>query len=394
MQAHLVSEHREFIYLDNHSTTPCDPRVVTAMLPYFSERYGNPSSVLSHAGRAAATAVDGARERVAKLVGALPSEIVFTGSASESNNLVIQGTARRHIGPRTKIVTTPIEHKSVLRPIQELANQGFELTLLPVDHRGVVDQDRASELIDLSTLLVSVQAANNEIGTLQSIRAFSALAHSKGALMHCDAAQAVGKMPIDVRDLSVDFLSVSAHKMYGPKGVGALFVRQGIRNDGLSPIILGGGQELGFRAGTENVPGIVGFGEACGICYLEMEEESSRVSQLRDLLEMQLNAHITDLSINGNQKGRLPGNSSLTFPGVDAEALILNLPQLALSMGSACNSGALEPSYVLTAIGLSRELASSTIRVGIGRFTTQAEIIEAARCIALAYRRLAELSCA
>ncbi len=364
------------------------------MLPYFSECYGNPSSALSHAGRAAATAVDAARERVARLVGALPNEIVFTGSASESNNLAIQGTARRHSGPRTKIATTPIEHKSVLRPIQELVHQGFELTLLPVDHRGVVDQDRASELIDSSTLLVSVQAANNEIGTLQSIRAFSALAHSKGALMHCDAAQAVGKIPIDVRDLSLDFLSLSAHKMYGPKGVGALFVRQGTRNDRLQPIVLGGGQELGFRAGTENVPGVVGFGEACRICYSEMDEESSRISQLRDLLEMQLRAAIPDVNINGNQTGRLPGNSSLTFPGIDAEALILNVPQLALSMGSACNSGALEPSYVLTAIGLIRDLAFSTIRVGIGRFTTQAEVLEAVRCIALAYRRLAELSCA
>lgn len=378
----------QVIYLDYHSTTPCDPRVVAAMLPYFGEVYGNPSSSFHYLGRKASEAVDEARHKVSGLIGARPSEIVFTGGATESNNLAILGVAHGGIKGRRKIVTTPLEHKSVMEPCRQLAEEGYEVISLPVDRTGEVDFKAAESLIDEHTLLVSVQVANNEIGTIQPVAEITRLARARGALVHCDAAQAVGKVPIDVKAWGIDFLSVSAHKLYGPKGIGALYVHGGPRRTRIRPLAWGGGQEQGLRPGTLNVPGIIGFGEACAICQREMSEEAQRITKLRDALEAQLQRLIPCLQVNGNKEHRLPGNSSLTFPDLQADALILNLPQLALSMGSACNSGALEPSYVLTAIGLTREQASSTVRVGIGRFTTDEELGQAISLIESAYRHL------
>ncbi len=376
------------IYLDYHATTPCDPRVVEAMLPYFTDIFANPASNLHLPGRQAARAVETAREQVAELIGASSTEIVFTGGATESNNLALLGSAGGESSQRRRLVTTPIEHKSVLEPLRALESRGFELAYLPVDHSGLVDLAAAEALIDDHTLLVSVQAANNEIGTIQPVSVIAALARQHGALVHCDAAQAVGKIPVDVKQWDVDFLSVSAHKMYGPKGMGALYVAGGAVARRLVPLAFGGGQERGARPGTSNVPGIVGFGAACQVARDVMEEEARRVSILRDTFEARLSALVPDIRINGNRLCRLPGNSSVSLPGIDADALILNLPTLALSTGSACNSGALEPSYVLTAVGLSRAMAAATIRIGLGRFSTISEIETAADQMARAYRRL------
>jgi cysteine desulfurase len=380
------------IYLDYPATTPCDPRVVQAMLPYFTEEFGNPSSSLHALGRGAARVIDEAREQVASLIGGRPRGVVFTSGATEANNLAILGLAREPAASRRRIVTTPIEHKSVLEPLHFLARQGYEIAMLPVDRTGAVSLKAANDLIDERTLLVSVQAANNEIGTIQPIAAIARIAHAHGALVHCDAAQAVGKIPIDVERWSIDFLSLSAHKLYGPKGTGALYIAQHGRSVRVSPIILGGGQEGGIRSGTHNVPGIVGLGAACVICTAERDVEAERVGGLRDRFEAQLIRHLPGIRINGDLLHRLPGNTSVTFPGVEADALILNLPDLALSMGSACNSGAIEPSYVLTAIGLSRDDAFSTIRVGLGRFTGSDEVSRAAHSIADAVARMAVLA--
>lgn len=380
------------IYLDNHATTPCDPRVVQAMLPYFTEFFGNPSSSLHQLGRKAADAVERARSQVAKLIGAKPGEIVFTSGASESNNLAIFGVAEAYSGERKRIVTTPIEHKAVLEPFRQLTRRGFEPVFLPVDSRGRVDLEAAEQLIDDRTLLVSVQAANNEIGTIQPIPEIAALAHRCEALVHCDAAQAVGKVPLDVGSWGVDLLSISAHKLYGPKGIGALYVAQRLRKTVIHPQIFGGGQESGLRSGTQNVPGIVGLGEACEIARVSIPEESWRISRLRDAFESGLRAVIPGICVNGDLENRLPGNSSITFPDIEADALILNMPDVALSVGSACNAGAIEPSYVLTSIGLSRDLAHSTVRIGWGRFNEEDDVVASLTRVSEAYSRLVTLT--
>lgn len=379
------------IYLDYHATTPCDPRVVTMMLPYFTDGFGNPSSTTHRVGQRAAQAIEAARAQVAELLGAFANEIFFTSGATESNNLAIFGLAHGQPAPdRRRIVTTQIEHKAILAPYKELQKQGYEVVYLPVDETGLVDLAAARQLINAQTLLVSVHAANNEIGTLQPIAALAEIAHEQGAWMHTDAAQAVGKIPIDVAAWGVDLLSLSGHKLYGPKGIGALFVSGGINGVPLKPLLFGGGQEKELRPGTQNVPAIVGLGEACAICHSDLENESVRIAQLRDLLEQSLTTQIPQLQRHGSLAQRLPGNSSLTFPGVDAEALMTHCPELALSTGSACTSGALEPSHVLTAIGLSRELAYSTIRFGLGRFTTADEINSTAKILIHNYYKLKE----
>lgn len=380
------------IYLDNHATTPCDPAVVQAMLPYFEHVYANPSSTAHEAGRTASETVDEARQQVAALVGAQPGELVFTSGATESNNIAILGLARGGRDDRKRIVTTAVEHKAVLGPCEELSSQGTDVIVLPVDSEGRVDLDAAEEAIDENTLLVSVQAANNEIGTIQSVAEVARLAHDKGALVHCDAAQAIGRVPIDVEEWDVDLLSISAHKLYGPKGVGALYIRGGPYSIPLKPLVIGGGQERQLRAGTLNVPGIVGFGEACELCRRWLPDEARRLSVLRDRLENEILARVEGAWRNGVINGRLPGNSSLTFPGIDAEALIVNTPDLAISTGSACISGAPEPSHVLLAIGLTRENADSTIRIGVGRFNDEEEIGKAANSILEALSRLSRLS--
>ena len=381
----------EVIYLDHHSSTPCDPRVIEAMIPFFAANGANPSNTLHALGRQAAAAVDNAREQVASLIGAKPGEIAFTSGATESNNLALLGIAERANDDRRKLVVSPIEHKSVLEVCKLLCNRGFTVDYLPVDFAGTVDLQAAARLIDDGTLAVSVHVANNEIGTLEPILEIAAIAHDRGAVFHTDAAQATGKVALNVETLDVDLLSISSHKLYGPKGVGAIYVRGGAATRRLPPLLHGGGQEGGLRPGTTNVPGAVGFGQACAICGVEMADESIRVGSLRDQFEDQLLRLIPALRRNGNLTHRLYGNSSLTFPGVEADALLLNVPELALSTGSACNSGAIEPSHVLLAIGLPRDLAYSTVRVGLGRFTTGPDVQTAATLLAQAYGRLAGL---
>ena len=386
------------IYLDAGATTPCDPRVVEAMLPHFYQQFGNASSP-HFAGERADKAVEIAREHVADLINARASEIVWTSGATESNNLAIRGLAQSALrgplahaatGTRRAIAIGAIEHKSVTEVALALENDGFEIIVLPVDGQGTVRLDKARELIDENTLLVCVQAANGEIGTIQPIGELAEIAHQNGALFHCDAAQAAGKIPLDLNDLNdlnVDSMALSAHKMFGPQGVGALWLRRGLRGL-LVPQQIGGGQERGLRAGTTNVPGIVGMGAACEICQREMNDESTRLSELRDELENRLQSSIANLQLNGDRNRRLPHCASLTFAGVDAGLLMARLPDVALSNGAACDAGAPGPSQTLLAIGLSREAATSTVRVGLHRFNTAEEIKRAAELIVIQVEEL------
>jgi cysteine desulfurase len=365
------------IYLDHHATTPCDPVVVEAMLPYFTAQFGNPSSA-HFAGSRAADAVQLAREQVATLVGAQPGEVLFTSGATEANNLALLGYARaaQATNLRRRIVISAIEHKAIANPAKQLVREGFEVIILPVDAQGTVKLTAAAEAINADTLLVSIQAANGEVGTIQPIAELAQLAHAAGALMHTDAAQAVGKIPIDILTWGSDMLSISGHKLYGPQGIGALIVRHPRRTQ-LEPLGYGGGQERGWRAGTLNVPGIVGFGAACVRCLQVLPEESTRIAALRDEFETAVLTAIPGAYRNGNPQHRLPHNISLTFPSIEADALLARLPTLALSTGSACDAGTIEPSPTLLAVGLSRDNARSTIRVGLGRFNTSLEVFEA-----------------
>jgi cysteine desulfurase len=377
------------VYLDHNATTPCDPRVVEAMLPYFQRVFGNPANGLHRQGRQAARAVDQTREQVGALLNAQPHEIVFTAGATESNNLAILGLARR-VGDerRNRIITNSVEHKAVLVPCEKLAEQGFDVIYLPVDRNGRVDIGAADAVIDDRTLLVSIQAANNEVGTLQPVEAVAEMAHAAGAFVHCDAAQAVGKIPVDVEKWGVDLLSLSAHKFYGPKGIGALYLRGGAGKIALEPLVYGGGQEHGLRSGTTNVPAIIGLGEASRLCAEHLSEEMARIRGLRDALENTLTEKIPNLYINSAGADRLPNTSSLSFPGVDADALLLNLPDVMMGTGSACTSGAIEPSHVLQAMGLTRADAFSTVRASLGRFTNADEVRLAADAIIDAWNRL------
>lgn len=370
------------IYLDHNATTPCDPRVVQVMLPYFGEVFANPANGLHLLGRRAARAVEAAREQVAALIGASAGEIVFTSGATESNHLAILGAAACAPPSRRKVITGAVEHKAVLLPFKRLEAQGFELVILPVDADGRILLAELERHLDERTFLVSIQAANNETGTLQPIGEVAALAHRFGALCHTDAAQAIGKIPCDVEAWGVDLLSMSAHKLYGPKGIGALYVRGGVRALPLRPLLEGGGQEAGMRAGTLNVPAIVGFGEACRICCEALDAERTRIQALRDRFERGLLAALPGARINARGAPRLPNTSSLTVPGIDADALLLNLPEVMMGIGAACASGAIEPSHVLLAIGLSRDDAHATVRASLGRFNTEEEIDRAIALIA------------
>jgi cysteine desulfurase len=376
------------IYLDYNATTPCDPRVVEKMLPFFRETYGNPSNGLHIQGRKSAKAVDDAREQVAGLINARSNEIVFTSGATESDNLAILGIARMNQGgKRKRIVTCAIEHKAVLLPCVKLKENGFDVVFLPVDKYGRVSIDDAKEAIDDKTLLVTIHSANNEVGTLQAIKELAEIAHEHGSLFHCDGAQAVGKISINVIELGVDLLSISAHKLYGPKGIGALYMCGGSNAIPLEPIWYGGGQEKGLRSGTSNVPGIVGFGEACSIVSAELENEFPRLKDLRDQIESLLEKQIPSMVINGFGAQRLPNTSSLTFPTVDGDALVLNAPEIMIGTGSACTSGAIEPSHVLTAMGVSREDASSTIRISLGRFNKAEQLTTIITAILVSYNK-------
>ncbi len=374
------------IYLDNQATTPCDPRVVDAMLPWFTARPGNSHSIEHAAGRAAEAAVDAARDKIAALIGADPREIVLTSGATEANNLAIKGAARfaaTQDSARRRVVTVVTEHKCVVESALDLRHENFEPVVLPVGPDGMLDLDRLAEALRKPTLLVSVMAAHNEIGVLQDVPAIARMAHAAGALVHTDAAQAAGKIRIDVGAWDVDLLSLSAHKVYGPKGVGALYVRRRPRAR-ILPLFSGGAQERGMRSGTLPVPLIVGFGMAAVLAADELDTESRRIAQLRQRFWVGLHALIPDLALNGHPTRRLAGNLNLTFPAITAAELMARTPELCLSTGSACSSASVEPSYVLTAMGLDPARAARTLRIGIGRFTSAAEIDHAVAALAAA----------
>lgn len=361
------------LYFDYHATTPVDPRVLDTMLPYFSENFGNPASRQHKFGWTAATAVENSRKQVAKLIGASVKEIIFTGSASESNNLAIKGLAQaRH--DRKQIVTMATEHKSVLNSAKRLAEQGYEVAFARVQPDGLVDLNHLRRAVTDKTLLVSIMAANNEIGVLQPITEIGRICRENGAIFHTDASQAAGKIPLDVEAMQIDLLSIAGHKMYAPKGIAALYVRQrGIKAE-LVAQTDGGGHEDGLRSGTLNVPGIAGLGKACEICRLEMAAESKRLASLRDRLKDGLFAALDGLHINGSLDHRLPHNLNVSIANVDLATLFAALNDVALSTGSACTSGVPEPSYVLQALGVSEEIANTPVRFGLGRFTTDEEV--------------------
>ena len=379
------------IYLDNHATTPVDPRVLDAMLPYFKADFGNAASRTHSFGWTAEAAVDRAREQAAELIHADAREIIFTSGATESDNLAIKGVASVHREKGGHLVTQATEHHAVLDSCKALERRGFDVTVLPVDRYGQVAPGTVSDAIRENTVLVSIMAANNEIGTVQSLGEIGAICRERNLLFHCDAAQAVGKLPIDVHALGIDLLSISAHKLYGPKGVGALYVRSRPRVR-LVAEIDGGGHERGMRSGTLNVPGIVGLGAACELARAEMAAEGTRLRALRERLRTRLFDGLDDICLNGHPERRLDGNLNISFEGVDGESLLVGLGEIALSSGSACTSAALEPSYVLRALGVPNRLAESSIRFGLGRFNTEAEIDHVAGRVIDEVGRLREIS--
>jgi cysteine desulfurase len=377
------------IYLDNHATTSVDPRVLDEMLPYFSEQFGNAASRNHSFGWAADNAVKTARLRAANLLGASPEEIVFTSGATESDNLAIKGVAEAYRGNGNHIITGTTEHKAVLDSCHHLEQSGFRVTYLPVQTNGLIDLASLERRLDDQAILVTIMAANNETGTLQPIAEIGKLCRERGVIFHTDAAQAAGKIPLNVDEQNIDLLSISAHKLYGPKGVGLLYVRKGVK---LSPIIDGGGHERGMRSGTLNVPGIVGLGRACEISQQEMPRESARTAALRDRLRDKLLGSLDGIAINGSSERRLPGNLNVSFAGIEGEELLTALDGIAVSSGAACTSAHIEPSYVLKALGLSDELAQASLRFGIGRFNTEAEIDYVADRVIEAVRQLRDLS--
>jgi len=380
------------IYMDNHATTPVDPRVLEEMLPYFTGKFGNAASRNHSFGWAGEEAVETARERIAKLIGATTKEIVFTSGATESDNLAIKGVAEMYREKGNHIITAVTEHKAVLDTCKRLEKYGYRVTYLPVQKDGLVDLDDLKRAIDDKTILVTIMAANNEIGVLQPIAEIGKLCHEKGVIFHTDATQAVGKVPIDVVKQNLDLVSISAHKMYGPKGVGALYVRRKGPRVQLSPIIDGGGHERGMRSGTLNVPGIAGLGKACAICDEEMPQESRRLAGLRDRLRDKIMSGLDEVYINGTMEHRLPQNLNISFAYVEGESLLMGINDIAVSSGSACTSATLEPSYVLKALGTGDDLAHSSIRFGLGRFNTDAEVDYVADRVIETVSRLRELS--
>ncbi|TCZ54641.1 cysteine desulfurase family protein [Roseicella aquatilis] len=377
------------IYLDNHATTPVDPRVLAAMRPWWEENFANPHSVEHAMGRAAEEAVEAARAEVAGLVGAEAREIVLTSGATEANNLAIKGAARfaaQQGSERRRIVTLATEHKCVLESVRDLAAEGFEPVVLPVGPDGLLDPEVLRDALDDRTLLVSVMAVNNEIGVIQDLAAIGAMAKQAGALFHTDAAQAAGRIPLDVEEIRADLLSLSGHKTYGPKGIGALYVRRRPRVR-LAPLFSGGGQERGFRSGTLPAPLVVGLGEAARIAATEGVLDAGRIAGQRDLFLAALEREVPGLRVNGNRERRVAGNLNLTFPGgVDAQAILRAAPGICVSSGSACSSAEVEPSYVLRALGIPDSEARATLRIGIGRFTSPADAERAAALLAAAWR--------
>ena len=382
------------IYLDHQATTPVDARVLETMLPFFIEKFGNAASRQHRFGWDAADAVERARQQVAALIGAGSKDVVFTSGATEANNLAIKGAAKARQGERDHLVTVATEHKAVLDPMASLETDGWRVTVLPVDRHGLIDPRDLQDAVTERTALVSVMVANNEIGVLQAIEELAAVAHAKGAWFHTDAVQAAGKVPFDVDALDVDFASLTAHKIYGPKGVGALYVRRRGRTVTIAAQIEGGGQERGRRSGTLNVPGIVGLGRAAEIARAEMAGESKRIADLRDRLLNGLQSRIDGMTVNGAPPegiaARLPGNLNVSFAGVDGEALLVSLDDVAVSSGAACTQA--EPSHVLIALGLSKDRALASLRFGIGRATTAEEIDGAAVKVSDVVARLRHLA--
>jgi cysteine desulfurase len=380
------------IYMDYHATTPVDPRVLEAMLPYFNDQFGNAASRNHSFGWAAEEAVEEARKQVADLLSANPKEIIFTSGATESNNLAIKGVAEMYREKGNHIITCVIEHKAVIDTCKKLEKQGARVTYLPVRKDGRIDLDGLRSAITDKTILITIMTANNEIGILQPVAAIGAIAKEKGVLFHTDAVQAAGKIPFDVNQVKADLVSISAHKMYGPKGVGALFVRRRNPRVLLAEQISGGGHERGMRSGTLNVTGIVGLGKAAAICKAEMPAESERLRKLRDSLNAKLHKNLDEIYINGSMEHRLPHNLNISFAYVEGESLLMGINDVAVSSGSACTSASLEPSYVLKALGAGDDLAHSSIRFGLGRWTSEEEVDYVVEKLTSVVRRLREMS--
>jgi cysteine desulfurase len=381
------------IFMDYHSTTPVDPRVLEEMLPYFTEKFGNAASRNHVFGWTAEEACDVARERVAKLIGAQSEkEIVFTSGATESDNLALKGVAEFYKDKGNHIITSVIEHKAILDTCKRLEKEGFQVTYLPVAKDGRVDPDDVKKAITDKTILVSVMLANNEIGTVQPLEEIGKITRERGVLLHTDAVQGVGKVDFDVNEMNVDLASISAHKMYGPKGVGALYIRRSKPRVRLVAQMDGGGHERGARSGTLNVPSIVGFGRACEILRTEGREESAKLLKLRERLRTRITNGLEEVYLNGSLEHRLPGNLNVSFAFVEGEALMMSIKDVAVSSGSACTSASLEPSYVLRALGVGDELAHSSIRFGLGRFTTEEEVDYVADLITEKVKKLREMS--
>ncbi|MGD1094667.1 MAG: IscS subfamily cysteine desulfurase [Bryobacteraceae bacterium] len=380
------------IYMDNHATTPMDPRVFEAMRPYFMEVFGNAASRNHSFGWQAEEATEKARKQIADLIGATAKEIVFTSGATESNNLALKGVAQMYAEKGDHIITAATEHKAILDTCKHLEKEGVRVTYLPVQTNGLVDLDQLRAAMTDKTILVSIMYANNEIGVVQNVREIGKIAKEHGALFHSDATQAAGKIPVDVIRDNIDLMSISAHKMYGPKGVGALYVRRRNPRVQLTAQIDGGGHERGMRSGTLNVTGIVGLGEACALAKAEMAEESKRLSYLRDKLKDRLLASLDECYINGTMESRLPNNLNISFAYVEGESLLMGINDIAVSSGSACTSATLEPSYVLKALGAGDDLAHSSIRFGLGRFNSEEEVDYVAEKVIDVVNKLRELS--
>jgi len=384
------------LYMDNHATTPLDPRVLDAMMPYFTGKFGNAASRNHAFGWEAEEAVEHARGQIAKLINCTAKEIIFTSGATESNNLAIKGIAEMYREKGNHIITQVTEHKAVLDTCKKLEKMGYRVTYLPVQADGLIDLDDLKRAIvkegPEKTILVTIMYANNEIGVVQPIREIGKICHEAGVLFHTDAVQAVGKIPVDVQGDNIDVLSLSAHKIYGPKGVGALYVRRRNPRVQITEQINGGGHERGMRSGTLNVPGIVGLGKACEIAGAEMAAEGERERELRDYLRQKLESHLDYVQVNGNMEHHLPGNLNMSFVYVEGESLLMGINDIAVSSGSACTSATLEPSYVLKALGLGDEIAHSSIRFGLGRFNTRAEVDYVADKLIDVVKKLRELS--
>jgi cysteine desulfurase len=380
------------IYMDNHATTPLDPRVLDAMMPYLTSTFGNAASRNHSFGWEAEKAVEVAREQIAKLIGATAKEIIFTSGATESNNLAIKGIAEMYRERGNHIITQVTEHKAVLDTCKRLEKAGFRVTYLPVKADGLIDLDDLKRAIDDKTILVTIMFANNEIGVIQPVAEIGKICREKSVIFHTDAVQAIGKVPVDVNSMNIDVLSLSGHKLYGPKGVGALYVRRRNPRVQISEQINGGGHERGMRSGTLNVPGIVGLGKACEIAREEMASEDKRLRALRDKLKAKLESSLDYIHVNGSMEHRLPGNLNMSFVYVEGESLLMGINDIAVSSGSACTSATLEPSYVLKALGLGDDVAHSSIRFGLGRFNSEAEVDYVADKVIDIVQKLRELS--